>query len=169
MKTTNQYPRLFGILLALLTALPSVAQGEQDSFRINPKFLEELDNAFSIQNPISAPIAPLEAEKPDRAQLKEWVLGKEQDILADLKESIAPTAIAIPGLAGDDLKKAAYMWYSSKYKIGVLQNNPNAISGLDVKKFLSRYLTKEGRELAASRELAEKSKVKMDIAYPMFK
>lgn len=153
-----------GVLLSLVTTSLAVGQGEEDSVYINPKFLKELDNAFTIQAPTSAKITTIEAEKPDRAMLREWVKPDDVKACADRM----PLAIDIPGLSAEDLKKAAYMWYSSKYKVGVLQNAPNAISGLDVKGFLTRHLTAKGRQLAASRKLAEDSRVTMDANYPIF-
>lgn len=152
-----------GVLLSLVTTSWAVGQGEEDSVRINPKFLKELDNAFSLDGQQSVKITTIEAEKPDREMLRQWV--KPADVTG--KAGDMPMAIEIPGLSGEDLRKAAYMWYSSKHKIGVLQNAPNAISGLDVKGFLSRHLTQKGRQLAASRKLAEDSRVTMEACYPL--
>ena len=80
-----------------------------------------------------------------------------------------PTIINIPGLSDGGFAKGIVAWRSKKNPDLMILNTGNGFvaSGLDVNAFLSQYLTKEGRTLRKSRDLAESCKDIMDKFFPI--
>lgn len=174
-------------LLWLYGAAPLMAQGSEagDSIRINPKFMEELDRAFSF-DPIEAPIV-VPDDVLTREQLREWVGPIDGVPEVKRRGKYDPTdpnrfdstyfalkmylvdfckwqpivkEVQIPGLDGftDGLQHYGKHCHSTKTGgIGVT---------IDVNA-LSKYVRPSQIRLRKSRELAERSKAMMDKFFPM--
>lgn len=139
------------VMLMSYCVMPVKAQNREsgDSIRINPKFLKELESAFSFE-PIQAPIK-VPNDVLTREQLHEWV-GPVED-----KKSLT---INIPGLGGftDGLQHYGKHWHSIKEGgIGCT---------LDVNA-LAKYIRPSEIRLRKMRSLAESAKETMDKLYPI--
>lgn len=158
-------------LAALMQACPLslMAQRDSDSIRINADFLKELDEAFGFRNerPHAAPINTIEAVKPDTELLHQWVKDPRSKTIATV--STIPMQVNIPGLTDGGFAKGIVAWRSKRHPDLMLLNTGQgyAVSGIDVNGFLSQYLTKEGRTLRRSRELAASCKEIMDKFFPI--
>lgn len=178
------------VMLLIMNSQRLAAQGAEsgDSIRINPKFMEELDKAFSF-GPVEAPI-----KVPDnvltREQLHEWVgpvegaatnyggSRKKYDptdpnrfdstyfalkmYMVDFCkwQPIVKDAVVIPGLGGFTDGLQHYGKYCHSTKEGGVGCT------LDVNA-LAKYLRPSEIRLRKSRALAEKTKVQMDKIFPM--
>jgi hypothetical protein len=162
--------RLTAIIAILLTSQFSlIAQSDEDSVHISTNFLKELDNAFGFRNekPKYAELNTIEAIKPDTELLHQWVKDPKANMIATV--SNIPTKVNIPGLTDGGFSKDLVLWRSKRHPDLMLLNTGNGVvaSGLDINGFLSKYLTKEGRTLRKSRDLAESCKQIMDRFYPI--
>ena len=141
----------------LSSCLSLMAQNESDSIHISTDFLKELDNTFGFKNerPKIANINTIEAIKPDSELLHQWVKDPNAKGIATVSKY--PTIVNIVA------------WRSKKNPDLMILNTGNGFvaSGLDVNAFLSQYLTKEGRTLRKSRDLAESCKDIMDKFFPI--
>ena len=91
-------------------------------------------------------------------------------ISTDFLNELDNTSIVnIPGLSNGEFAKGIVAWRSKKNPDLMILNTGNGFvtSGLDVNAFLSQYLTKEGRTLRKSRDLAESCKDIMDKFFPI--
>lgn len=174
-------------LMVLFGAMPLLAQNNEagDSIRLNQKFMEELDKAFSF-SPIEAPIV-VPNDVLTREQLHEWVGPIENLPEGSQSRKYDPTdpnrfdstyfalkmylvefckwqpivnEIKIPGLGGfaDGLQHYGKNLQSAKMGGMAITFDFNA---------LSKYIRPSQIKLRKSRGLAEKSKPLMDKIFPM--
>ena len=166
----NFTTRLVVITAAVLSScIRLTAQSENDSIHISPDFLNELDNTFGFKSerPKIAVINTIESIKPDSEMLHQWVKDPNAKGIATVSKY--PTIVNIPGLSNGEFAKGIVAWRSKKNPDLMILNTGNGFvaSGLDVNAFLSQYLTKEGRTLRKSRDLAESCKDIMDKFFPI--
>ena len=155
--------------VVLTSCFRLTAQSDSDSIHISTDFLNELDNAFGFKNetPRTANLNTFKAIKPDTNLLHLWVKDPNAKSIATVSKY--PTIVNIPGLTDGGFSKNVVVWRSKKNPDLMILNSGNGyvVSGLDVNAFLSQYLTKEGRTLRKSRELAESCKDIMDKFFPI--
>lgn len=131
--------------------MPVMAQNREagDSIRINPKFLKELESAFSF-DPVQAPIK-VPNDVLTREQLHEWV-GPVEDTKS--------LTINIPGLGGftDGLQHYGKNWHSVR--------EGGVGCTLDVNA-LAKYIRPSEVRLRKMRSLAAGAKETMDKFFPI--
>ena len=174
-------------LMLLFEAAPLLAQNTEaeDSIRLNPKFMEELDRAFSFE-PIEAPIA-VPDDVLTREQLHEWVgpidgvpeskrngkydptdpnrfdstyFALKMYLVDFCKWQPIVKEINIPGLGGftDGLQHYGKHWHSTK--------TGGMAATIDVNA-LSKYVRPSQIRLRKSKALADKSRAIMDKLFPI--
>ena len=188
-KQRNEYQQTIGIMVWLAMMLMQgttvlLAQEQGDTIRINPRFADELEKAFSLDF-IEAPIEPKD-EVLTREQLREWV-GPVEGALREIargkydptdpnrfdstyfalkmylvdfcKWQPVSTRIAIPGLGNltDGVQHYGNNWHSLR--------TGGMAKTIDVNA-LAQYIRPSQIRLRKSRELADKSRAMMDKFFP---
>lgn len=168
------------VLLSLALLSPCqllVASGQQeDSLRLSPEFMRELESAFSLQPQQSADIVSIQPRTLDHEQLKEWIgplpitptMPLSTGAIPTMPQSAGVTPISIPGLSADDLTKYAYLWKHGQY--GILRGDSatgsaGAFTGLDVNA-LGQYIRPKEIEQRRLHSLSAKIRPLMDRFFP---
>lgn len=158
------------VLLTLVLLSPCqllVASGQQeDSLRLSPEFMRELESAFSLQPQQSADIVSIQPRTLDRQQLQEWIGPLPVTPSMPLSAGVAP--ISIPGLSSAELTRATYLWKHGQY--GILRGNPatgsaGVFTGLDVNA-LGQYIRPKEIEQRRLHALSAKIRPLMDRFFP---
>lgn len=157
---------LFSVFCLIGSSGLFAARQSEDSIRLSPEFLRELDSAFSLQPQQSADLMSIHPRTLDQQQLHEWIGPLKIDPKMPALSGTA--SISIPGLSPAEMLKASYAWKHGQY--GILLANPatgsaGAFSGLDINA-LGKYIRPKEIEQRKSRTLAVKAKTIMDQLYP---
>lgn len=151
----------------------------EEEIRLSPKFLREVEGAFSFGLEGKSIEPP--QEKPDRKQLHQWISeveGKNQkDLEAEMHDDRSDSAYYATKF--DSIYKAAKMWlteYNPPAKIGqdiqipglgnLKEYAPKVAASFDVN-ILGQYLRPKQVQLRKMRDLADKNRALMDRYYPM--